>query len=471
MLRAPASQAGNTCASNRRATVAPDSGAAQALVGNQTLLRAITLPLRPSRMPVLQRKCACGESAITGGCPECRANGQPRVSGAVRTKLQVSQPGDALEREADSVAANIMRMWDSSAQGAPEQGYSHTALGSGEGRLLRQDIEEEQAPVGPGVSSLDEDAGGGSESDDDTDEDEDNETGMPKRQAGADTSQRVQNVDIPSGPGAALAPTIRGAMERSFDHDFGDVRVHTDSPSVQSARQLHAHAYTVGNHVYFNSGQYAPDTRAGQHLLAHELTHVVQSSSGTAAPRRVQRQEIEPDADPEKAGPGTGGGKTKGKAAPAKGGGSVCGAGGCPQGKQSKTVHDDCATSDAADKTNFITDLNVSLSKRNVEIVWSGGTTQTIPCSPRPGVTPKGPDLVGLKCSVNHTNLPKKKGAKPDGMAWFTGFQSQGFRIGFHDSQKVGASFNSHGCVRVCCDKAEMINKNSTSGKTRISVT
>jgi hypothetical protein len=32
----------------------------------------------------------------------------------------------------------------------------------------------------------------------------------------------------------------------------------------------------VGQDIYFAHGEYAPDTTAGGHLLAHELTHVVQ---------------------------------------------------------------------------------------------------------------------------------------------------------------------------------------------------
>jgi hypothetical protein len=79
-------------------------------------------------------------------------------------------------------------------------------------------------------------------------------------------------------------------------------------------------------------------------------------------------------------------------------------------------------------------------------------------------VTPQGRDLVGIKCSVNHTNL------KRDGMAWFTGFESQGYRIGFHNSQPVGPRHTSHGCVRVLCGPARIINQNSASGVTTINV-
>jgi hypothetical protein len=54
----------------------------------------------------------------------------------------------------------------------------------------------------------------------------------------------------------------------------------------ESARSINALAYTVGSHVVFDTGQYAPGTRAGQRLLAHELTHVVQQ--GGSAPLASQ---------------------------------------------------------------------------------------------------------------------------------------------------------------------------------------
>jgi hypothetical protein len=78
-------------------------------------------------------------------------------------------------------------------------------------------------------------------------------------------------------------------MESAFSTDFSDVRVHTGAPAERLNRDLHAHAFTHGTDIYFNAGQYQPDTDAGKHLLAHELTHVVQQSSDT--PPVVQRDE------------------------------------------------------------------------------------------------------------------------------------------------------------------------------------
>jgi uncharacterized protein DUF4157 len=77
-------------------------------------------------------------------------------------------------------------------------------------------------------------------------------------------------------PGHPLDGFTRTFMESRFRHDFGQVRVHTDAPAAESARAVGALAYTVGPHVVFGAGRYAPSTLAGRRLLAHELGHVIQ---------------------------------------------------------------------------------------------------------------------------------------------------------------------------------------------------
>jgi hypothetical protein len=88
-------------------------------------------------------------------------------------------------------------------------------------------------------------------------------------------------------PGQPLDRAARAYMESRFHHDFSDVRVHTNADAMQSARALHARAYTVGNHLVFGPGQYSPATTEGRLTLAHELAHVIQQR-GTAPV--IQRQ-------------------------------------------------------------------------------------------------------------------------------------------------------------------------------------
>jgi len=73
-------------------------------------------------------------------------------------------------------------------------------------------------------------------------------------------------------------------MEERFGHTFGQVRIHTDGQAAQSARDVHALAYTVGRDVVFGAGQYQPQTSAGRQLIAHELTHVVQQEAHATSP-------------------------------------------------------------------------------------------------------------------------------------------------------------------------------------------
>jgi hypothetical protein len=67
-------------------------------------------------------------------------------------------------------------------------------------------------------------------------------------------------------------------MEQRFGHDFSRVRVHSGAAAEQSARDVNAHAYTVGHDMVFAGGRFAPGTHEGRRLIAHELTHVVQQS-------------------------------------------------------------------------------------------------------------------------------------------------------------------------------------------------
>ncbi len=80
-------------------------------------------------------------------------------------------------------------------------------------------------------------------------------------------------------PGQPLDPANRAFFEPRFGYDFTQVRVHTDAKAAESARAVNALAYTVGRDVAFGANQYAPHSREGQKLIAHELTHVVQQEN------------------------------------------------------------------------------------------------------------------------------------------------------------------------------------------------
>jgi hypothetical protein len=85
---------------------------------------------------------------------------------------------------------------------------------------------------------------------------------------------------VGSGGGTPLDAGVRADMESRFGADFGDVRVHTGGTAHSSAAAVNAQAYTVGSDIVFADGQYDPGSPRGQHVLAHELTHVVQQRNG-----------------------------------------------------------------------------------------------------------------------------------------------------------------------------------------------
>jgi hypothetical protein len=67
-------------------------------------------------------------------------------------------------------------------------------------------------------------------------------------------------------------------MAARLGRDFSDVRVHDTAAASAAARAVWAEAFTVGHHVVFEGGRYAPGTGPGERLLAHELSHVVQQA-------------------------------------------------------------------------------------------------------------------------------------------------------------------------------------------------
>ena len=71
-------------------------------------------------------------------------------------------------------------------------------------------------------------------------------------------------------------------MEPRFGHDFSSVRLHTGSAARTGAAAVSARAYTIGNDIVLGTGASSAQTSEGRHLLAHELTHVVQQHAGAS---------------------------------------------------------------------------------------------------------------------------------------------------------------------------------------------
>lgn len=227
----------------------------------------------PVRNALLQRKCACGKHTTDqhGECTECRKKRTalqrravnqsgpqtappaartflepryhhdfsriptyPHTASAIQTKVAINKPGDEYEREADRIAGQVIGM------------SAHQLISGTPARIQRF--------VGPSAE----------------------QTGTVP----ASVNQTL------ASPGRPLEPALRQDMEQRFGYDFSHVRVHSGVAAEQSAREVNAYAYTIGNNIVFGEGLFAPATQEGRQLLAHELTHVVQQSGGAPTIQR-----------------------------------------------------------------------------------------------------------------------------------------------------------------------------------------
>ncbi|ELZ08791.1 hypothetical protein C478_17946 [Natrinema thermotolerans DSM 11552] len=102
--------------------------------------------------------------------------------------------------------------------------------------------------------------------------------------------------DVISSPGQQLDTSIQRAMEARMGDSLGDVRIHTGPQAASACEDINARAFTVGNHVAFNHGEYDPESAEGQHVLAHELAHVRQQTGGAISMLPQEGTlEIDPD--------------------------------------------------------------------------------------------------------------------------------------------------------------------------------
>lgn len=83
--------------------------------------------------------------------------------------------------------------------------------------------------------------------------------------------------------GQPLDGGTRKEMEGHFGQSFAGVSVHTDAAAAGASKDLNAHAFTMGQDIYFGQGAFDPSSQGGKHLLAHELAHVAQGAGAAAS--------------------------------------------------------------------------------------------------------------------------------------------------------------------------------------------
>jgi len=170
----------------------------------------------------------------------------------IQPKFAIAAPDDPLEKEADAMADKVMRMPN------PEP----IQFSSSKNIINRKCAECEK------------------------------EEELQRKESSSDSILSVPSIvnDVLASNGRALDSDTRSYMEPRFNYDFSNVKIHDGDIAAKSASSINALAYTSGNNIVFNSGQYNTNSDSGKRLLAHELTHVVQQNGNTSS-NRIQKQD------------------------------------------------------------------------------------------------------------------------------------------------------------------------------------
>ncbi|MGV3721107.1 MAG: DUF4157 domain-containing protein, partial [Actinomycetota bacterium] len=199
-----------------------------------------------SRLPA-ERRVEAPSYQIDAGHDFGRIPIHPRPAVVIQAKLAVTTPGDRYEQEADHVSEQVVCMAGLQRRCTCDCGGTCAKCQAAEPTPEPNSVQTQR--VRPGA-------------------------------AGAVEAPPVVH-EVLAAPGQSLDPSARALMEPRFGHDFSKLRVHTDSRAAEAAGAIGARAFTAGRHLVFGRGEYAPSAPAGQRLLAHELTHVLQQTQPT----------------------------------------------------------------------------------------------------------------------------------------------------------------------------------------------
>lgn len=234
-----------------------------------------------------------------------------------QTKLAVNEPGDKHEQEADQVADKVQRKIEEKQKpevqlkSKDEENKAPAAMpvkseekkpaaesavkGKDEEKKKVSKKDEDKKPDLQKMDKKDEEKPVQKMNDGDKKEEDktkvhkkeqqgkpDKEEPVMKKESGAAHGGHKVSVEErikqSKGKGQSLPDDVRAFLEKQLGADLGEVVVHTDGEAIAMNKELGALAFTNGFDIYFNAGQYQPDTMAGQKLLAHELTHVLQQT-------------------------------------------------------------------------------------------------------------------------------------------------------------------------------------------------
>jgi hypothetical protein len=229
------------------------------------------------RKQPIRRPSDRSRPAVLGGQASGAWIGTSGTAPVIQAKLEVGEPNDKFEREADQVADQVLSMPQQF--GAADSRPVGNATQSIQ-RMCSECEEEDQkvrrmpssAPAPPRISTL---------------------TGplsprvslLPATDGGdaTVTPSLDQAIRGASATGTPLPATTRSFLEPRFGRDLAGVRIHTDRTSGELAQSLQSRAFTVGSDIFFAPGEFNTRSSSGLRVLSHELTHTVQQGAVPAA--------------------------------------------------------------------------------------------------------------------------------------------------------------------------------------------
>ncbi|QHI34702.1 hypothetical protein IMCC3317_00450 [Kordia antarctica] len=191
----------------------------------------------------------------------------------IQPKLSIGQPNDKYEQEADTIASKVVGMsnaTESSQTTSTLQKKSISATNTSQPQ--RKALANTISPIVQKASN----------------------NSNKNKTTSNDISQKLNSRN---GKGESMEPNTKDFMENRFGTSFSDVRIHKDENAVQMSQNLGARAFTNGSNIYFNKGQYSPNSTGGKHLLAHELTHTIQQKGTNAVQRSIIQKQAAPGSE------------------------------------------------------------------------------------------------------------------------------------------------------------------------------
>jgi hypothetical protein len=189
---------------------------------------------------------------------------------AIQAKLNIGEPNDKYEQEADATASKVVQQINSPTQNQSVQ--------------KQESMEEEEELQMKSISSIQREAAMEEEEELQMKSLVQRRENLGGGEASTDLESSIQSA---RGGGQSLDTGLQTQMGQAMGADFSGVKIHTDSQSNQLNKSIQAKAFTTGQDVFFRQGAYEPSSRGGQELIAHELTHVVQQNGSDVSLQRI----------------------------------------------------------------------------------------------------------------------------------------------------------------------------------------